>query len=53
MLGSDLVGDVGEPCGVETVALWTGAADELVEEGDGLLRRVGVVLVLHHTRLRQ
>ena len=46
-----LVGYVGESSSVEPVALGTGTANELVEESDGLLRRILVILVLNHARL--
>lgn len=44
--------EVGQPGGVEAVALGTGAANELVEERDCLLTRV-FTLVLNHTSLNK
>ena len=43
--------NAGQASSVEAVALWTGAVGELVEEGDGLLRGVSLLLLLHHAGL--
>lgn len=46
----DLLGQAGEPSSVETVTLWTGTSDELVEECNCLLTRI-LTFILHHARL--
>lgn len=48
----DFLREVGESSSVEPVTFRTGAADELVEEGDGLLAGV-LTFVLHHAGLEE